>query len=177
MGVPRSRDVISPKRGMSCPPFVPIFGFVGRVFAAVAAAVAAAVLAGPAATAGNPEIAALQVGLSTRGLYKGTVDGVLGAGTSNAVRRFQRKAGLPADGVPGPKTRAALGHYGRRAPLGRRPLLFGTQGWDVAALQFALAWHGFPSGPLDGRLGLRTEAALRRFQVWAGLKADGTAEA
>ena len=156
---------------------MPIFGFVGRVFAALAAALAAAVLAGPAASGGNPEIAALQVGLSSRGLYKGTVDGVLGAGTSNAVRRFQRKAGLPADGVPGPKTRAALGDYGRSAPLGRRTLLLGTRGWDVAALQFALAWHGFPSGPLDGHLGLRTEAALRRFQVWAGLKADGRAGA
>lgn len=162
---------------MSSPPLAPIFGSVGRVSAAFAAALAAAVLAGPAAAAGNPEIAALQVGLSSRGLYKGNVDGVLGAGTSDAVRRFQRKAGLPANGVPGPKTRAALGHYGRRAPLGRRTLLLGTRGWDVAALQFALAWHGFPSGPLDGHLGLRTEAALRRFQVWAGLKADGTAGA
>ena len=156
---------------------MPIFDSVGRVFAALAAALAAAVLAGPAASAGNPEIAALQVGLSSRGLYEGTVDGVLGAGTSAAVRRLQRKAGLPADGVPGRKTRAALGHYGRRAPLGRRTLVVGTRGWDVAALQFALAWHGFPSGPLDGHLGLRTEAALRRFQVWAGLKADGTAGA
>ena len=156
---------------------MPIFDFVGRVFAALAAALAAAILAGPAASAGNPEIAALQVGLSSRGLYKGTVDGVLGVGTSAAIRRFQRKAGLPANGVPGPKTRAALGHYGRRAPLGRRTLVLGTRGWDVAALQFTLAWHGFPSGPLDGHLGLRTEAALRRFQVWAGLKADGTAGA
>ena len=149
----------------------------GRAFAVLAAALAAVVLAGPAAAAGNPEIAALQVALSSRGLYDGTVDGVLGPGTSDAVRRLQRKAGLPADGVPGPKTRAALGHFGRKAPLGRRTLLLGTRGWDVAALQFALAWHGFPSGPLDGHLGLRTEAALRRFQVWAGLQADGKAGA
>lgn len=139
------------------------------------AALAAAALAGPAASAGNPEIAALQVGLSSRGLYSGTVDGVLGPGTSDAVRRFQRKAGLPANGVAGPQTRSALGRYGHHAPLGRRTLVFGTRGWDVAALQFALAWHGFPSGPFDGHLGLRTEAALRRFQVWAGLEVLGTA--
>jgi len=50
---------------------------------------------------GNPDVAALQVGLRARGLYAGTVDGVLGAGTEQAVRRFQRRAGLAADGVPG----------------------------------------------------------------------------
>lgn len=138
-------------------------------------ALAAAALAAPAQSAGDPEIAALQVGLSSRGLYRGTVDGVLGPGTSDAVRRFQRKAGLPPNGVAGPTTRAALGRYGHRAPLGRRTLVLGTRGWDVAALQFALAWHGFPSGPFDGHLGLRTETALRRFQVWAGLEANGTA--
>src|SRR5215218_2108351 len=142
-----------------------------RVLATVLAALAVAVFAVPAESAGNPEIAALQVGLSSRGLYRGTVDGVLGPGTSDAVRRFQRQAGLPANGVAGPMTRAALGLYGRHAPLGRRSLVLGTRGWDVAALQFALAWHGFPSGTFDGHLGPRTRAALRRFQVWAGLEA------
>ena len=139
------------------------------------AALGAAALAGPAASAGNPEVAALQVGLSSRGLYSGTVDGVLGPGTSAAVRRFQLQAGLPANGVAGAKTRAALGNYSHPAPLGRRTLVLGTRGWDVAALQFALAWHGFPSGPFDGHLGVRTQAALRRFQVFAGLEAVGTA--
>lgn len=51
----------------------------------------------------------------------------------------------------------------------------GHSGWDVAALQFTLAWHGFPSGSLDGGFGSRTDAALRRFQAWAGLGADGVA--
>lgn len=132
-------------------------------------------LVGPAAGAGDPEIAALQVGLRARGVYAGTVDGVLGPSTVAAVRRLQSRAGLAADGVPGPRTRAALGRYARRAPLGRRALVRGAKGWDVAALQFSLAWHGFPSGPMDGHLGSRTEAALRRFQTWAGLKPDGRA--
>jgi peptidoglycan hydrolase-like protein with peptidoglycan-binding domain len=143
--------------------------------AATLAAFVAAVLAGPASAAGNPDVAALQVGLQARGLYSGTVDGVLGPGTASAVKRFQAKAGLVANGVPGLRTRAALGRYGKRAPLGRRTLVLGARGWDVAALQFSLAWHGFPSGPFDGHLGVRTQAALIRFQVWARLKADGTA--
>ena len=143
--------------------------------AATVAALAALTLAGPVLAAGKPDTAALQLGLRARGLYTGTVDGVLGPGTMRAVKRFQSKAGLAADGVPGPKTRAALGRYGKRAPFGRRPIVLGVRGWDVAALQFALAWHGFPSGPFDGHFGLRTQAALIRFQVWAGLKADGSA--
>jgi len=124
---------------------------------------------------GSPNIAALQVGLRARGLYAGTVDGVLGPGTEQAVRRFQRRAGLAADGVPGARTRKAMGRYGRRGPLGRRELALGSRGWDVAALQFALAWHGFPSGPFDGYLGAHTDRALRRFQRWAALTPDGTA--
>jgi murein DD-endopeptidase MepM/ murein hydrolase activator NlpD len=68
-----------------------------------------------------------------------------------------------------------MGRYGRRGPLGRRELALGSRGWDVAALQFALAWHGFPSGPFDGYLGAHTDRALRRFQRWAALTPDGTA--
>ncbi len=45
----------------------------------------------------------------------------------------------------------------------------GAAGWDVAALQFLLAWHGFPSATFDGGLGSHTERALRHFQRWAGL--------
>jgi murein DD-endopeptidase MepM/ murein hydrolase activator NlpD len=132
-------------------------------------------LAGAAVAGGNPEVAALQVGLEKRGLYRGTVDGVLGPGTERAVRRFQRRAGLSVDGVPGPRTRRALGRYGKRAPLGRRPLATGARGWDVAALQFALAWHGFPSGTFDGYFGSHTHRAVRRFQRWAGMTPDGVA--
>ena len=108
-------------------------------------------------------------------MYRGTVDGVLGPGTERAVRKFQRRAGLSADGVPGPRTRKALGRYGKRAPLGGRALFLGLRGWDVAALQFALAWHGFPSSTLDGHLGSNTDRALRKFQRWAGITPDGVA--
>src|SRR5215208_6763957 len=77
--------------------------------------------------------------------------------------------GRPGDGQPSPATLALLRPYSRGAPLGGRVLRTGTQGWDVAALQFSLAWHGFASGTLDGRFGSHTQAALRLFQAWAGL--------
>jgi murein DD-endopeptidase MepM/ murein hydrolase activator NlpD len=133
-------------------------------------------LAGPAAAAGQSPVAALQVALTARGLYSGTIDGVAGPSTTAAVRAFQRRAHLSVDGVAGPQTRAALGRYGRHT-LGSRPLALRAFGWDVAELQFLLAWHGFPSGPLDGHFGGRTAGALRRFQRFAGLRPVGVARA
>lgn len=142
---------------------------------AVATVFVALLLAPSAFAVGDPEIAALQVGLRNRGLYGGSVDGVLGQTTVSAVRRLQRRAGIAVDGVPGLRTRTALGRYGHKAPLGRRMLAPGMRGWDVAALQFALAWHGFPSGSFDGIFGASTERALRKFQRWAGVPTDGRA--
>jgi murein DD-endopeptidase MepM/ murein hydrolase activator NlpD len=142
---------------------------------ALATVFASILLVPSAAAAGDPEIAALQVGLRTHGFYAGTVDGVLNAGTVQAVQRLQRKKGIVVDGVPGPKTRKALGRFGKRAPFGGRALAAGSRGWDVAALQFALAWHGFPSGVFDGVFGGSTDQALRLFQRWSGLGADGVA--
>jgi murein DD-endopeptidase MepM/ murein hydrolase activator NlpD len=127
-----------------------------------------------AAGAGRPDVAALQVALRGAGLYGGSIDGVAGPGTRAAVSRFQARNGLAADGVAGSATRAALGRRGRPA-LGSRSIGPGASGWDVAALQFTLAWHGFPSGSIDGGYGSHTQAAVRRFQSWAGLSADGVA--
>jgi peptidoglycan hydrolase-like protein with peptidoglycan-binding domain len=127
-----------------------------------------------AARMGNPNVAALQVALIERGLYHGPVDGAIGPQTKAAVLGLQEVERIAADGVAGPETRAALGPRGRPA-LGSRAMGFGMAGWDVAALQFMLAWHGFPSGDFDGIFGLRTEAALLRFQRWAGLPPVGRA--
>jgi murein DD-endopeptidase MepM/ murein hydrolase activator NlpD len=137
-------------------------------------ALAALFFATPATAAGRSEVAALQVALRTKHLYAGTIDGFAGPGTEHAVRRLQRRAGLTVDGVAGPATLAALGRFGR-PELGRRELHVGHVGWDVARLQFLLAWHGFPSGRFDGVLGPHTVAALQRFQRWVGLQGDGTA--
>src|SRR5918995_1430638 len=93
----------------------------------------------PAAWAvGDPEIAALQVGLRQRGFYGGTVDGVLGPGTGSGVRLLQRRARLPVDGVPGPGTKKALGGFGKKPRLGGGVLGPGARGRGGAAPPFPL---------------------------------------
>jgi murein DD-endopeptidase MepM/ murein hydrolase activator NlpD len=137
-------------------------------------AVVALALTSPAAGAVDAGVAALQTALYARGLYRATVDGVPGPATTAAVRRLQARRGLAVDGIAGPATRRALGWRGRPR-LGARPVVEGRRGWDVAALQFMLARAGFPSGPFDGDAGPRFAAALRRYQAWAGIGADGVA--
>ena len=141
----------------------------------LAALAAAFTFAAPAhALPGSASTAALQVALKANGLYSGDIDGVRGPGTASAVRTFQRRRGLSADGVAGNRTRRALGRRGGPR-LGSRQLRRGARGWDVAGLQWLLARQGFPSGSIDGGLGGKTDSALRRFQAWAGLPADGVA--
>ena len=54
----------------------------------------------------------MQQKLKNWGYYKGSVDGIFGAKTKEAVRYFQRRNGLVVDGIAGPKTLAAMGISG-----------------------------------------------------------------
>lgn len=51
----------------------------------------------------------IQTRLKNWGYYKGRVDGIYGYKTTQAVKLFQRKHGLKADGIAGTRTLAAIG--------------------------------------------------------------------
>lgn len=57
----------------------------------------------------GPEVEQLQRALFDRGLYLDIIDGEFGARTEQALRAFQQKENLVADGVAGPVTLRALG--------------------------------------------------------------------
>jgi LysM repeat protein len=62
------------------------------------------------------DVSVLQFLLQRKGLFTCSVDGRFGAMTVTAVRRFQRRSGLDADGIAGPVTLQALGGGGTLAP-------------------------------------------------------------
>jgi N-acetylmuramoyl-L-alanine amidase len=105
----------------------------------------------------------------------GTDSEVFDAELERAIRAFQQRRGLVADGIVGPQTSRLLD--AARWRLGDRILLFTPghlmRGDDVAALQERLVVLGVFAGPVDGIFGPDTESALRELQRGLGLPPDG----
>ena len=59
----------------------------------------------------KPTIKQIQTALANAGLYTGKIDGVLGPGTSKAIRDFQAQNNLAIDGKVGTKTWELLKAY------------------------------------------------------------------
>lgn len=55
------------------------------------------------------EVRQIQTKLKNWGYYTGTVDGIYGKQTEDAVRKFQRYNNLTVDGIAGPNTLSAMG--------------------------------------------------------------------
>lgn len=57
----------------------------------------------------SDEVTEIQTRLKKWGYYNGEIDGIFGSQTKKAVISFQKKYGLDADGIAGPKTLSAMG--------------------------------------------------------------------
>ena len=129
----------------------------------------------------GPLVKSLQKLLISKGfnLPKYGADGHFGAETEEAVRKAQRAAGIPVDGVAGPQTYRAL--------INLKPGKFKFQHWNgsvirngekgkhVKELQERLLALGYklPRYGVDGVFGTETQKAVRQFQRDAGIKIDG----
>ena len=147
----------------------------------------------------------VQTRLKELGYYTGILDGSYGTGTIAAVKAFQSKHGLTADGNAGPQTFTVLfsanaqsassgGSSGTDsgasdAPAGNQPtadppaggwttLRRGDTGEQVVQLQNALATLGYPVGVSGTKeYDYTTVWAVECFQRRNGLNADGVAGA
>ena len=59
--------------------------------------------------AGTSQMYQIQTKLADMGLYNGNIDGIYGSRTRASIIEFQKREGLSADGIIGPKTLAKLG--------------------------------------------------------------------
>ena len=118
-------------------------------------------------------VKSLQQSLKNLGLYTGSVDGVYGSGTVQAVKAFQKKKGLTQDGVAGSKTLAALETAVKEAES--QTLRPGDSGSAVKSLQQTLKSLGLYTGSVDGVYGGSTIRAVKLLQKAKGLTQDGVA--
>ena len=119
----------------------------------------------------------LQTKLKKLGYYSGTVDSTFGSGTYAAVRAFQKKYNLTADGVAGSETLKKLDSVYKNANSDKDDdsLRMGDSGSAVKDLQTKLKKLGYYSGTVDSTFGSGTYAAVRAFQKKYNLTADGVA--
>ena len=119
----------------------------------------------------------LQTKLKKLGYYSGTVDSTFGSGTYAAVRAFQKKYNLTADGVAGSETLKKLDSAYKNANSDKDDdsLRMGDSGSAVKDLQTKLKKLGYYSGTVDSTFGSGTYAAVKAFQKKYNLTADGVA--
>src|SRR5919201_6193347 len=123
---------------------------------------------------GSQRVRALQRQLVRVGEHPGPIDGRFGPLTEAAVGSFQLGEGLAVDGIVGPITEAALRRETALIAVGSGyGKSHGSQ--RVRALQRQLVRVGEHPGPIDGRFGPLTEAAVRDFQRHQELAVDGIA--
>ena len=116
----------------------------------------------------SDEILEYQKRLKTLGYLTTEPDGVFGADTREAVRRFQEANGLFADGYIGPTTAAALMSDGAQGSY----LSIGSRGTQVMNVQSRLKELGYLTTEPDGVFGSATDTAVRSFQYRNGLTVD-----
>ena len=129
----------------------------------------------------------LQKRLIELGYLTGSADGDYGRATTDAVKAFQKQAGLTADGIAGASTQKAVYSSDAKSKKTeadeiedqldsiKSTLSMGSSGSEVTSLQKRLINLNYMSGSVDGSFGAKTRDAVMLFQKQTGLTVDGKA--
>ncbi len=114
----------------------------------------------------NPRVEHLQKLLKLYGYNPGTIDGKFGVKTRSAIEKFQQDNNLPAHRFVDGATWKQLNIFAASGlVVNARP--------NIQKVQMALQTAGFDIGKIDGKMGKRTQEALKEFQKAQGLNPDG----
>lgn len=121
----------------------------------------------------NKDVTQLQDILKDRGyLNHPDKKGSFGGTTAEAVKQYQENHHLNVDGIAGPNTFKVMD---LKNSIGPELLSQGDQNYDVTVLQNKLKDLGFYKSKTDGKLGSKTEDAIKDFQSKKHLLVDGIA--
>jgi len=137
----------------------------------------------------NPVVEEIQVFLTKNGYDTETQDGRMGQKTRDAIKDFQESIGLKPTGYINEVTLRQI--EDTRRARERKDLektysvevrsafpekvstVASVSQWTIKDVQAALKNAGFDPGSIDGKLGPRTQQAIKEFQRAKGLKIDG----
>ena len=123
----------------------------------------------------NTDVAMVQRRLIELDAYAGKADGVLSNATRQAIFLYQRRHGLPETGRPDGDLIGHLQfmHQIRQASSVTAGVSPANDAAAVEDAQRRLQALGYDPGPIDGRIGSKTEQAIRRFQADSQLAVTG----
>ena len=134
----------------------------------------------------DPLIQDAQRELLALGVYKGTVDGVKGLRTKQAIQDYQQLNGLAPTGEVSDdlinhmrfthKVQAASQFTGSVAPVALQSTK-PAQDLSIKKVQVALAGLGYDINKLDGLLNDETHSAILKYQMDNGLDMSGSLDA
>ena len=138
----------------------------------------------------NPRVEEIQVALVALGYDTGTTDGRMGQKTREAIKEFQESMGIKSTGYIDRLTLMQIDDARRgseevefqeessrievrSAYSKERDSLSSVYKPTTKEIQTALKNAGFDPGAIDGKMGPRTQQAVKEFQRTRGLKLDG----
>lgn len=133
----------------------------------------------------SPLVEEIQVALDNLGYDTGTKDGRMGQKTREAIKEFQESMGIKDTGYIDQRTWRQIEDIRRtnasedarrikvRSAYSEKDIPSGDFKPTTKEIQRALKNAGFDPGSVDGKIGPRTQQAVKEFQRVKELKVDG----